>query len=219
MDQTFIKDTLNASSLFCRHTAISAVCRVACHSEGSIVRDEYCGEPSVGLLACGRIYVYASAPDGKEVLLNTLRRGECFGISNLAAGPEMGTLLYCCTDARVVYIPKKTVLEMLKVDGEFAVRYVCLCCEKLQFLLGRIEMLSIQSCRGKLAAYLMSNQNTQGRVWLDGSREELAKSLDVSRAALFRALSHLQIRGALRVNGSFIEIMDEQALQKNIPGA
>ena len=62
-------------------------------------------------------------------------------------------------------------------------RYAALCNRKLQFLLRRIELLTMQSCRGRLIAHLLEQQDEKGVVRLAGSREDLARRLGVSRAA------------------------------------
>lgn len=70
-----------------------------------------------------------------------------------------------------------------------------LCNAKIQFLLSRIEMLTMQSCRGKVLAFLLAEKREDGVILLRGTRDELASRLSVSRAALYRELSALQRRG------------------------
>lgn len=51
-------------------------------------------------------------------------------------------------------------------------------------------------------------------VRLAGSREDLARRLGVSRAALFRELSALQSMGAAAVDGNSIRIQDRPLLEE-----
>ena len=71
-------------------------------------------------------------------------------------------------------------------------RYAALCNRKLQFLLRRIELLTMQSCRGRLIAHLLERQDEKGVVRLAGSREDLARRLGVSRAAVWKAIEALR---------------------------
>ena len=93
-------------------------------------------------------------------------------------------------------------------------RYAALCNRKLQFLLRRIELLTMQSCRGRLIAHLLERQDEKGVVGLAGSREDLARRLGMSRAALFRELSVLQSMGAVSVDGNSITVEDRPLLEE-----
>ena len=53
---------------------------------GQIISDRPSGVLSVGLIVSGRVEVYSVALDGKDVQLNTLTVGECFGVCNLGDG-------------------------------------------------------------------------------------------------------------------------------------
>ena len=99
-------------------------------------------------------------------------------------------------------------------DAGLSLRYAELCNQKLQFLLRRIELLTMQSCRGRVIAHLLAGQDRNGCVKPTGSREDLARQLGVSRAALFRELAALQSMGVLRSEGNLLTVLDTPALEK-----
>ena len=179
---------------------------------GQIISDRPGGVPAVGLILSGRVDAYSVALDGKDVQLSSLAAGECFGVCNLLAQAELETVLRCAEDLDVLYIPKPVLLRLMRQDVDFALRYAALCNKKLQFLIRRIELLTMQSCRGRVIAYLLERQ-VDHTVHLTGSREDLARQLGVSRAALFRELSALQGRNAIRAEGSTIHLLDEPLLE------
>ena len=179
---------------------------------GQIISDRPGGVPAVGLILSGRVDAYSVALDGKDVQLSSLAAGECFGVCNLLAQAELETVLRCAEDSDVLYIPKPVLLRLMRQDVDFALRYAALCNKKLQFLIRRIELLTMQSCRGRVIAYLLERQ-VDHTVHLTGSREDLARQLGVSRAALFRELSALQGRNAIRAEGSTIHLLDEPLLE------
>lgn len=181
---------------------------------GQIVNDRPEGITSVGLVADGTVDVYSVAVDGRDVQLNALGRGDCFGISNLLAPAEMETVLRCRTSTTLIYIPKRILISMMENDAAFSLRYAAFCNQKIQFLIRRIEMLTIQSCRGKVIGYLLSRHDTTGRVRSDCSREDLARRLDISRAALFRELAFLQAQGLLALQKGDIFIVDQAGLEQ-----
>lgn len=117
------------------------------------------------------------ALDGKDVQLNALTVGECFGVCNLLADTELETVLRCGEETEVLYIPKTVLLSCMEQDAGLAMRYAALCNRKIQFLLRRIELLTMQSCRGRLIAHLLEQQDKVGVVKITGSREDLARRL------------------------------------------
>ena len=174
---------------------------------GQIISDRPGGVSSVGMIVSGRVEVYSVALDGKDVQLNALTAGECFGVCNLLADTELETVLRCGEETEVLYIPKAVLLACMERDAGLAMR-------KLQFLLRRIELLTMQSCRGRLIAHLLERQDEKGVVRLAGSREDLARRLGMSRAALFRELSVLQSMGAVSVDGNSITVEDRPLLEE-----
>lgn len=181
---------------------------------GQIISDCPKGVPSIGVILSGRVDVYSVAIDGRDVQLNSLGAGECFGICNLFGVSELETVLRCAENVELVYIAKDAVLRELESDAELMRQYVDLCNRKIQFLLGRIELLTMQSSRGKLLAFLLAQQDNKGCVRYRGSRDDLARILGISRATLFRELSTLQTQKVLSVNGAEFWVEDQKKLEE-----
>lgn len=183
------------------------------YDSGEMVSDQVDGQPSVCLVASGIVDVYSVAVDGRDVQLNALQPGDCFGISNLLSTASLETVLRCRTETVLILIPKQVLISKMENDPILAMHYAAYCNQKIQFLLNRIEQLTIQSSRCKVIEYLLS-QHQNGVVKPHGSREDLARQLGISRAALFRELSYLQDKGILTTEGSSMTILDLAALEQ-----
>ena len=214
MEQVELERRLAQSPLLAGVSLPAEQARVQSFPAGHILSDRPGSVPSVGLILSGRVEVYSVALDGKDVQLSTLPAGECFGVCNLLAGAELETVLRCGEETEVLYIPKPVLLACMERDAGLSLRYAELCNQKLQFLLRRIELLTMQSCRGRLIAHLLEQQDEKGVVRLAGSREDLARRLGVSRAALFRELSALQSMGTVSVDGNSITVEDRPLLEE-----
>ena len=214
MEQAELERRLAQSPLLAGVSLPAEQTRVQSFPAGHILSDRSGGVSSVGMILSGRVEVYSVALDGKDVQLSTLPAGECFGVCNLLADAELETVLRCGEETEVLYIPKPVLLACMERDAGLSLRYAELCNQKLQFLLRRIELLTMQSCRGRLIAHLLEQQDEKGVVRLAGSREDLARRLGVSRAALFRELSALQSMGAAAVDGNSIRIQDRPLLEE-----
>ena len=192
--------------------------RTAKFRAGQIISDSMHGLSGVGVVENGRVDIYAVALDGRDVQLNSIGAGECFGICNLLVAEPLQTVLRCAEETTVRFWEKEALVTAMGGDAALAMAYAALCNAKIQFLLSRIEMLTMQSCRGKVLAFLLAEKRGDGVILLRGTRDELASRLSVSRAALYRELSALQSGGYLEVGESRLRVLNTSALEKLLYG-
>ena len=149
-------------------------------------------------------------------MLNSLHKGNCFGICNLFDCKEMETVIRSRTETVIYFIPKYVIVNTMKKDISFAMKYAVLCNQKIQFLIKRIELVATQSCRSKLAEYLISHQDEHNCVTPNCSREVFASRIGISRAALFRELAELQRLKLIESNSATIKIINQVGLENKI---
>ncbi len=166
----------------------------------------------IGVIATGALEVYSIACDGSEININTIGSGEVFGVCSLFLQNQIEAFLKCSKNATVVYVPKETFLGLMSRSPLLLERYGTLCSVKIQTLMKRIEILSIQSCRQKFIQYLFTCDMPNNTIRLPCSKEQFSKMMGISRAALFRELAYFQSRGIIAVEGSKIVIRDKDKL-------
>ena len=184
-----------------------------CH-KGQIVSDRQKNEEILGLIMDGSMDVYSIALDGREILLSQLEKGDCFGVVNLLTKTELPTVLRCRTDTTLVIIPKCQLLSAMEKNSELALRYAGFCNKKMQFLIRRIEFLTMQSGKKKLVQYLLEVPGKGGRFWKNVSRDELASILGISRASLFRELAGLTKQGLIALRDGEIYLLKPDELEE-----
>lgn len=214
MREEEIKAAVEASPLLggC-NLSVSGMQVKYCH-KGQIVSDRQKNEEILGLIMEGSMDVYSIALDGREILLSQLERGDCFGVVNLLTKTELPTVLRCRTDTTLVIIPKCQLFSAMEKNSELALRYAGFCNRKMQFLIRRIEFLTMQSGRKKLVQYLLEVPGKGGRFGKNVSRDELASILGISRASLFRDLSVLTKQGLIALRGSEICLLKPDELEE-----
>ena len=206
-----VRDAFAASALF---SGYEPECRLESFSDGQSLSDYADGHDAVGLIVAGLADVWAPASDGTMTLLNTLRPGDCFGIAYLYDGREMQTEVMARGQCSAAFVDRRRLQELLETDARFAERYHALCNRKIQFLLDRIAVLTAQTCRTRLAAYLLLNRGEDGAVPLHGTKDDLASRLSVSRAAVYRELRELQNKGLIRLAQRQIMVLEPDGLEK-----
>lgn len=209
-----IKEALAASPLLHDCGIGTEDIRVRHCKKGQILSDRRRGQEILGLIAGGGVDVYSIAMDGREVLLSQLKRGDCFGIVNLFTDTELPTVLKCRSAATVLMIPKTSFLEAMQKNRELSLRYAGICNRKMQFLLRRIEFLTMQSVRKKLIQLLLSLEEEKDTVTLPVSKESLAAVLGTSRASLFREFAKLQEEGLIFQEEKRICLLEKRQLEE-----
>ena len=184
------------------------------YKKDQLLKDRINDIESVGLIVKGLVTVYSIAADGKKVRLSTLYPGDSFGIANLFEPFSLETLLQCQEDSEILFISKKELQEEMQTNFSLTVDYLRLCNRKIHFLLERIELLTMQSARGKFVEYLLTVSDETDRIDPLYSREDIAKLLGISRAALYREISFLRKKGLIRTEGSSIYILNRNVLEQ-----
>lgn len=174
-----------------------------------VISDKVEGKDCIGVISDGNIAVYSMSLEGKEVLLNTLSKNDCFGISNLFTACSLQTTLIAKKTTTIKYILKETIIKEMETNPSFAIKYASYCNEKIQFLLEKIEFLTVHTSKNKLIFYFLSHMDDNKQVRIDCTREELAERLGISRAALFREISYLQKHEVIEIHKNYFEIKDK----------
>ncbi|MBR7061657.1 MAG: cyclic nucleotide-binding domain-containing protein [Clostridia bacterium] len=172
---------------------------------------------ALGIVLSGEVIVTRKGDTG--VLLNTLKAGDVFGLAALfgagetASGPcEFATEIRARTNASIRFIPGETVKQQVRTDPEFAENYIRLLSEKVRFLNRRIADFTASDTERKLAGYLAACP-ADDRGIIRPNRSALARTLDIGRASLYRALDCFESKGLIRKADRGIQIVDREALR------
>ena len=166
----------------------------------------------VGVIANGCLDVYSIACDGSEININIIGAGDVFGVCSIFLQDQIEALIKCSKATTVVYVPKDVFLGLMSRSPTLLERYGTMCSQKIQTLMKRIEILSIQSCRRKFIQYLFTCDMTNDSIKLPCSKEQFSKMMGISRAALFREFAYFQDQGLIAVEGSQIKIKNKTGL-------
>lgn len=178
--------------------------------KGAILDDSYRSSKYVVEVLKGRLLVESQIKEDKRIVISKLEDGAIFGISNLFIDEDLKTVLECDEDAKLFLVPKALFKEKLLKNEEAIVYYAKTLNEKLQFLISRIEVLSLPSARLKVAYALNKG------LLEDSNRDDIASSLAISRASLFRELSYFSSQHIIKRNGIKITVINKAELERII---
>lgn len=158
---------------------------------------------------CVGIILNGSATVSSDVghNISVAKAGHEFGICNIFVSNEMPTVMIARVACSVLFIPKEEFAKLLATDSAMMFRYVKVCNEKMVYLASKLRLMSIPSCKGRAAMWLLNNSDAKAIP-----KDELARQLGISRASLFRVIAEFE-QGGIITYGNLITVNNEEALR------
>lgn len=117
-------------------------------------------------------------------------------------------------EVRLLVFPRDSVIKMMQLNVSFLTNFMNDVSNRAQFISGKLKFLSFQSLKGKLAHYLLEQDNKgHGKIVLSKTQEQLADLFGVARPSLGRVIRDLHNEGVISATGKHIQILDRVALK------
>jgi len=188
-------------------------CRFLRFPAGSTVQSAQSPVAGIAVLTDGQAEVLSS-PGETAIRLRFMECGEIFGAAALyTENRNYETVVRASKDTEVLLIPEKTVKRLIRKNEQIAENYIRFLSERICFLNQKLSAFTAGSAEAKLAVYLSGlRPDPLGICTLPVSLSELAESLGMGRASLYRALEKFEENGIIERNGKHIRVLDGTAL-------
>lgn len=182
------------------------VCMEA-YPQGALLMRRNSTQHALGILQKGQAVVERKTEDGM-MHMSRLYAGDVFGAASVFCMETSYVVdIRCLTDCEALLIPEKTLLELLSQRPALLKNYLRYLTGRIRFLNQRLDALSKNTVPAKLMSHFVSeSENGMVRV---KSYTELAESLCLSRATLYRALDSLAHDGRIRREGKKITLLED----------
>lgn len=171
------------------------------YEKGQVIYGRNNYEKALGVLLSGR----AEAAARERSALNTFHAGDAFGAAALFGGAEYVSFIRALTPCKVQYIPEATLGQLFRDYPQTAINYIEFLSAKVRFLNGKIATYTSTSVEGRLYYWLQANCDQEGRLPTGMTMTKLAKTLNVGRTSLYRAIEELEKKFVLgRQDGEVI---------------
>jgi CRP-like cAMP-binding protein len=190
--------------------------RIERFKPGEIVFGASKNESCLGIFCEGKAQVEKLLPSGQRVLMSVSGPGDVFGTVTLFAKPsDFPTVIRSEEACTVVLFERETVRGMFQREPSLAENMIAYLSSRILFLNRRIEGFAATGAEEKLAVYLRDNlMKTDGKSTLSLSMTDLAETLSVGRASLYRAFDRLEAMGLIVRRGKTVDILDKEGFQK-----
>lgn len=150
----------------------------------------------ISLIISGKVSIISYFADGKEVVYNTITKGQMFG-NNLifSSEPYYRGDVVAIEDTEIAYIAKEDLINALSSDKVFLNLYLTQQSDFSKTLNFKIKLLTISGAKDRFLYYLTFNNNEIEYR----SVTKLAKELYLTRETLSRTLSKLEDDGVIEI--------------------
>lgn len=161
--------------------------------------------PACYVVLSGRVRVYVSAPNGKELTLTLPGLGEPFGeLGLLEAAPYMGTAV-TLTQASLLVVPRTSFGACVAAHPDLALEFLRLAVQRINHLTSLAQRLAFADVQSRITALLSTLAQDQGDP-RGGERrlthQEIADMIGTTRETVCRVMKELARSGCLaRDNG------------------
>lgn len=178
-------------------TTLARAGGIKAYPKGTIVVSEGDETDAFYVILQGRVKVFASDEDGKEIVLATQRAGECFGEIVLDGGPRSASVM-TLEPAKFAVIPHARFREFLHEHPAFAAQLVEKLAERVRGLTATVKSLALMDVYGRVARLLLDLAvEHEGRMVVPDklTQQELANRVGASREMVSRILKDLTLGG------------------------
>lgn len=159
----------------------------------------------------GKVGVYLTGPNGRELLLYTVEPGEtCVQTTLGLLGEQHYTgEAIAETDISVVLVPKAMFLDLMAHSTDFRTFVFGAFANRLQTVMGVLEKVAFLTIEARLAQILLSRSES-GDV--HSTHQELATAIGSSREVVSRRIEVLVRDGIVSKNRGVVKVLDKKKL-------
>jgi CRP/FNR family cyclic AMP-dependent transcriptional regulator len=182
--------------------ALSAHAVTRTYAKSTVIIHE--GDPadSLFIIVAGRVKVFVSDSEGREIVLLTQGAGEYFGEMMLDEGPRSASIM-TLEKSTFLVVPKADLREFLVQNPAFAVRLIEKLIHRVRALTASVKSLALMDVYGRVARLLLElAEEREGGAWVIGERltqQDIASRIGASREMVSRILKDLTEGGYVAV--------------------
>lgn len=169
---------------------------------------------SAYVVRTGRISIVLQSPDGREMIINEMRRGDVFGELGILTGKSRSTSAVAQTNSELLVIPRQAFLKVIDEESQLARLILEITASRLQMSVKRESALAFMDAQARLARLLLElEEQEQDKGYVTISQDELAHRTGLIRQTVAKALGKWRRAGWLITGRGHILILNRKALE------
>lgn len=176
--------------------------------KNTIIINEGDATDSLYVIVSGRVKVFLSNENGKELVLTTEGPGEYFGEMVLDEGPRSASVM-TLEPCKFLVIPKTDVQQFLSKHPDFAMHLVRKLIYRVRVLTENVKSLALQDVYGRFARMLHELATERdGKLVIEEklTQQDMASRIGASREMISRITKDLTTGGYISMDSKRIVI-------------
>jgi CRP-like cAMP-binding protein len=194
-------------------TALARASRLKRAPKGTFIFFQADPANAVYLVWRGAIAIQLENPEGRELVINEMTPGDCFGELGVLTGQPRSTSAEAIVDSEVLLIPSSTFQAALEREPLLALRLLEITARRLQNSSKREEALAFHDAQQRLAHQLLHlDLLASDKGYLTLSQDELAQRSGLTRQTVTTILGGWRRRGWLLTGRGHIVLLNRHEL-------
>lgn len=168
----------------------------------------------------GKVKIYKTNDEGKELILKIVNEGEFFGYNSMIENTVYKDNADALEDSEIAIIPRNEFEELMISSPEVCKRFIKLLANDVAEKEEQLLRIAYNSLRRKVADALLILQkkyNSQaGKINIHLSRENLAALAGTATESLIRTLTHFKEENLIEIHDGNITILQKEKLEKMV---
>ncbi len=174
-------------------------------------RPEETGEV-IFLLKKGVVQLYRISPEGKKLVIYTLRDGSMFGEMSLLGQRMHNTFAEAITDCTICVMSRSDMERLVLSRPQVALRILEITGNRLRETEEQLEALAFKSIPARLAALLLRLAG-DGHEVVGLTHQDMAEMIGTYRETTTQTLNDMKADGIVAIGRRRISILDKDALR------
>lgn len=191
---------------------LAAVCRTRSAPKGTTVF--YQGDPSDALYVTrrGSVTIVLTHPDGRDLVINEMHAGDCFGELGLITGRPRSSAAIARTDAELLIVPGDAFRRLLAEEPSVQRRLLQTTAERLSTSGEREGALAFLDAPARLARVLLQLDALSDDGYVTISQAEMADRTGLTRQTVAKVLGRWRRAGWLITGRGRVMLLNRDVL-------
>jgi CRP/FNR family cyclic AMP-dependent transcriptional regulator len=190
-------------------------CRIRRLHKDELLFNQMDPAEGVYIVQSGCIALFLATPDGRELVINEMHPGDCFGELSLITGRPRSTGALARVPSEILLIPSICFMDILNADAELMHRVLELTAQRLRVSSERESALAFLDSKARISrVLLLLDHQTSDEGAIKITQEQLAQHAGLARQTVTKILGQWQARGWIETSRGKIKLRDRDALRK-----
>jgi CRP-like cAMP-binding protein len=167
------------------------------------------------IVQSGTISIVLNSPDGREMVINEMHKGDLFGELGILTGRNRSTSAIARTNSDLLVIPRGAFLRVVDDEPQLTRRMLEMTATRLQVSSEREGALVFMDAQARLAHLLLElDKQEVDTGYITISQDELAHRTGLIRQTVAKALGNWRRKGYLLTGRGRIVLLNHKALRE-----